>query len=275
MHCKGHMKKGPGLLDGLFAGLIALVFLVPTPGDQTASAASFLVPVQIPYKTPPEPEGVPDTTVPPNTEPLSPEEVKRAEALLPLLSGNQELWAMGEFVHLGAPAIPVLVKALTMPDPRLRYNAIETMGMIKAPSAAPALVEAAMEPNEMSRIRMHALQVAVRLDPSVTPEAIVALAKDPSESVRMTAAFQARYVRDKKVVSPLIDLVGDKERFVAVTAVQSLWKLTRHETEIHDWAISTQEDRIEWAQEWHEWWGANGDTFVFPEPRTKKRRRRL
>ena len=91
----------------------------------------------------------------------------------------------------------------------------------------------------------------------------------------MTAAFQARYVRDKKVVPPLIDLVGDKERFVAVTAVQSLWKLTRHETEIHDWAISTQEDRIEWAQEWHEWWGANGDTFVFPEPRTKKRRRRL
>ena len=38
---------------------------------------------------------------------------------------------MGEFVHLGEPVVPVLIKALTMPSPRIRYNAIETLSMMK------------------------------------------------------------------------------------------------------------------------------------------------
>ncbi|MCS6897112.1 MAG: hypothetical protein NZM29_03990, partial [Nitrospira sp.] len=57
--------------------------------------------VQMPYEAPPAAQDAPDVSVPPNTEPLSPEEIKRAEALLPLLEGKQEFWAMGEFVHLG------------------------------------------------------------------------------------------------------------------------------------------------------------------------------
>ena len=67
-----------------------------------------------------------------------PEELQRAEALLPLLEGKQEFWAMGEFVHLGESVLPVVTKALTMPGPRIRYNAIETIWMIKAPAAVPA-----------------------------------------------------------------------------------------------------------------------------------------
>ena len=56
---------------------------------------------QIPYDAPPKAQEVPDVSVPPNTNPLSPEELKRAEALLPLLEGKQEFLAMGELVHLG------------------------------------------------------------------------------------------------------------------------------------------------------------------------------
>ena len=78
--------------------------------------------------------------------PFTPEELQRAEALLPLLEGKQEFWAMGEFVHLGEPVVPVVTKALTMPGPRIRYNAIETLSMLKSPTAAPALIETANKP---------------------------------------------------------------------------------------------------------------------------------
>src|SRR5262245_37672428 len=57
---------------------------------------------QIPYEMPPQfQDAPPAVTVPPNTKPLTQEELQRAEALLPLLEGKQEFWAMGEFVHLG------------------------------------------------------------------------------------------------------------------------------------------------------------------------------
>jgi len=190
------------------------------------------------------------------------------------LSGKQELWAMGEFVHLGSPVIPVLVKALKMPDPRLRYNAIETMGMIKHPSAAPSLVETAMEDHEMTRVRTHALRVAVRLNPSVTPEAIAVMAKDSQESIRKEAAFQSRYVREKAVLPVLIDLLQDEERFVSISAVQSLWMLTQLETEMHDWAVATKDERVDWAQEWVTWWEENKDTFEIPPPKKRRSRRR-
>ena len=230
-----------------------------------------VAPTQMPFDVPPKPAPVPDTSVPQNTKPLGPEEIKRAEALLSLLDGKQELWAMGEFVHLGGPVVPVLVKALTMPGPRLRYNAIETLLMIKDPGAVPALVETAKEPNEMARVREHALRVAVRLDPSLVPPAIEVMAKDPNPTIRKAAAFEARYVRQKAVISVLIGLIPDDERFVAMSAVQSLWLLTRHETELHDWEISTKQDRLEWAQEWVDWWKANQESFQLPEPRSSRK----
>jgi HEAT repeat protein len=221
----------------------------------------------MPFEAPPKPEIVPDVSVPPNTQQLSEEELKRAEALIPLLEGKQEYWAMGEFVHLGEPVVPVLVKALKMPGPRVRYNAIETLSMMKATTAVPSLLQVANEPNELPRVREHALRVAVRLDPALVPSAIAAMAKDPNPSVRKVAAFEARYVRRKEVIPVLIDMIGDEERFVGITAVQSLWMVTRHETEFHNWEASTKQDREEWAKEWIEWWSAARETFEIPEPR--------
>ncbi len=229
------------------------------------------VPVQVPFEAPPKPKPVPDSAVPPSTRSLDAEELRRAEALLPLLEGKQELWAMGEFVHLGAPAIPVLVKALTMPSPRTRYNAIETLLMIKEASVVPALIESAKAPTEIPRVREHALRVAVRLDPTLVSPAIEVLAKDPNPTLRKAGAFEARYVRQKAMVPVLIELVQDDERFVAISAIQSLWLLTRHESEMHDWDTSTKQDRLEWAQEWITWWKANQETFQLPDQRRPKK----
>jgi hypothetical protein len=233
-----------------------------------------MVPVQIPYEMPPQfQEAPPAVTVPPNTKPLTPEELQRAESLLSMLEGKQEFWAMGEFVHLGEPSVPVLVKALTMPGPRTRYNAIETLSMLNATSAVPALITAAKDPNEIPRVREHALRVAIRLDPSKTPDAIEAMAKDQNSSIRKAAAFGSRYVREKTVIPVLISLIADDERFVALSAVQSLWILTLHETEFHDWEASTKADRQEWMQEWTEWWTGQKETFQIPEPRRRSQGR--
>lgn len=227
--------------------------------------------VQMPYEAPPKSEPGPNTAIPPLTEPLNAEELKRAEALLPMLDGKQEFWAMGEFVHWGPGVTPVLVKGLTMPSPRLRYNAIETLHMIKDPSIVPALIAVAKEPNEMPKIREHALRVAVRLDPSLTPPAIETMAKDSNASIRKAAAFESRYVRQKDVIPVLIALLPDDERYVSLTAVNSLWILTRYDTEMHDWDSSSKQDRLEWTQEWNEWWTANKETFQLPEPKKSKK----
>ncbi len=227
--------------------------------------------IQTPYEAPPKSEDVPDVSVPPNKSPLSPEEVKRTEALLPLLEGKQEFWAMGEFVHLGEPAVPVLVQALAMPSPRIRYNAIETLLMMKGVAGVPALIATAKEPGEIPRVREHALRVAVRLDSTKAPEAIEVMAKDPHPSIRKAAAFEARYVRQKAVIPILIPMVSDDERFVALSALQSLWILTRHETEFHDWDTSTKQDRAAWSSEWTVWWDANKEIFEIPEPQRPKR----
>jgi HEAT repeat protein len=250
---------------------------IAAPSGEASREASVL-PAQvsdgkIPYgfEMPPPQQGAPDTSIPPSDKPLGPEELKRAEALLPLLEGKQEFWAIGEFVHLGRPVVPVVIKALTMPGTRIRYNAIETLLLIKDSSAVPALIQVAKEPKEMSRIREHALRAAVRLDPALTPPAIEAMAKDQESAIRKVAAFEARYVRQKAVVPALIGLMADEERFVAITAIQSLWILTRHESEMHDWDISTRQDREEWTKEWIDWWATNRETFQLPEPRQPRK----
>ncbi len=176
---------------------------------------------------------------------------------------------MGEFVHLGEPAVPVLVKALTMPGPRIRYNAIETISMLQSRAAVPALLTTAKEPNEIPRVREHALRVAIRIDPSKAPEAIQVMSKDQNSSIRKAAAFESRYVREKAVIPILIDMIADEERFVALSAVQSLWILTLHETEFHDWDTSTKQDRQEWMAEWNDWWNLQKDTFQIPEPKRR------
>jgi hypothetical protein len=244
-----------------------ILTLLAMPGAGRSQDGIWTIPVQIPYEMPPKGPDTPPVSVPQNTKPLSPEELQRAEALLPLLEGKQEFWAMGEFVHLGEPVVPVLVKALTMNGPRIRYNAIETISMLGVPSAVPALVTTAKDPNEIPRVREHALRVAVRLDPPKAPEAIQAMANDQNPAIRKSAAFESRYVREKAVVPILIGLIEDEERFVAMSAVQSLWILTRHETEFHDWDASTKQDRQEWVREWMDWWNMQKDTFEMPQPR--------
>ena len=214
----------------------------------------YRVPVQIPYDAPPEPEFPDVERATPSPDALSEQELKRAEALLPLLEGRQELYIIGEFVHMGKPVVPVLVKALKMPGTRLRYNAIETMSIIKDPRAVPYLLEASKETSDVTRVRAHALRVAVRLAPMEVIPTFQELAKDEHETIRRAVAFEARHVRRPEVMPILIDLLADGKTYVSVTARDSFWRLTRWAGPPHDWQGSTHEQRRAWAQEWKAWW---------------------
>ena len=69
-------------------GVCALAIGAGLSVDLWAGEQNPVVLVQIPYEAPPKQQDVPDVSVPPNTNPLSPEEMTRAEALLPLLEGR-------------------------------------------------------------------------------------------------------------------------------------------------------------------------------------------
>jgi hypothetical protein len=233
-------------------------------GQSGNLAHTFLT--QLPYEPPPQPDYTPGEDATPAPETLTDEEQKRLDSLLPLLDGNQELWAIGEFVHFGQHSVPHLIKALKMPGPRIRFNAVETLSMIKDPSAVPALVDLALDPNEESKVRSHALRVATRLDPNQVIPAIEGMAKDPNSTIRNTAVFEARYVHRKEVLPIIIGVIPDPEQYVSITARDSFWILTRFSGAIHDWEISTPENRKEWAQEWWAWWEENKNRFDQPSP---------
>ena len=236
---------------GLLCGGTAALAEVAPPAGQPAS----VIPVQIPYNAPPEADFPEVEQATPAPEVLTEKELKRAEALLPLLEGRQELYIIAEFVHLGKPVVPVLVKALKMPGSRLRYNAIETLSIIKDPQAVPDLLDVARDGEEVTRVRAHALRVAVRLAPLETLPILRTLVKDRADTIRRAVAFESRHVRHLESVSLLFGLLADQEKYVSITARDSLWHLTRWGGSPHDWQGSTHEQRIAWAKEWQEEWG--------------------
>ena len=242
-----------------------MAFLVISFGNAIAGIeqAGRIILVQA-YEAPPAAEfpKIPQATPAPET--LSQQDRDRLDSLVPLLEGRQELWAMGEFVHYGKHSVPFVVKALTMPGARIRYNAIETLSMIKDPSPVSALLDVAMNKNEISRVRAHAIRVATRLDWSQVLPAIRVMVKDENSTIRRTAVYEARRVRQKEVLPILIEIIADPEQYVSITARESFWKLTGFSGSQHDWEISTEEDRKEWSKEWWTWFKENESRFGPP-----------
>ena len=194
---------------------------------------------------------------------LTEEETKRAEALIPMLEGAQEFWAIGEFVHLGPPAVPVLVKALHHPSRRVRINAIEAMYLIKDKTALPALNALAANPEEIPAVREKALRVAIRLDPTNAMPALQAMAKDGDEAIRNTVVSESRQIKDKAVIELLIQMLADDVPSVADGALRTLYRLTGRFVERQDFLQSTREQRRAWSKDWAQWWDENRDTFNF------------
>lgn len=196
---------------------------------------------------------------------LTDEETTRAEAVIPLLEGQQELWAIGEFVHMGPPAVPIVAKGLQHPSRRVRHNAIEVMYLIKDKSAVPYLNAVAANMKEVEGIREKALRVAIRLDPVNALPALQAMAKDESVSIRNAVGYESRLVKDKAVIDLLITLLADNSRTVADGAHRTLWGFTGRLVERQDFLQSTKEQRVAWSKDWADWWAESRDKFQFAQ----------
>lgn len=199
---------------------------------------------------------------------LTEEETKRAEALIPLLDGPQEFWAIGEFVHLGPSAVPVLAKALQHHSRRVRMNAIETLSLIKDKSAVPVLGTLAANRQEVPAVRERALRVIVRLDSASALPVLQAMASDPSDGIRNAVANESRLVKDKAVIDLLIAMLADDARSVADGAHRALYGFTGRLVDRQDFIQSTKEQRVAWSKDWAQWWGANRDMFQFAPDRS-------
>jgi hypothetical protein len=251
---------------GFWIGMAFLLAGAPVwAAPEFTTSPAYLV--QLPYEPPPQREYPPAKEATPAPEALSPQDEERLASLIPLLEGRQEFWAMGEFVHYGKHSVPYLIKALQMPESRIQFNAIETLSMINDPAAIPGLLEVAMNPDEEPRIRSHALRVATRLDPNQVIPALKIMVKDPNSTIRNTAVFESRYVPRKEVLPIIISAISDPEQYVSITARDSFWILTRFSGSIHDWEVSTAEERKEWEKEWWAWWEEHKDQFQ-PAPQS-------
>ena len=199
---------------------------------------------------------------------LTEEETKRAEAVIPLLEGSQELWAIGELVHIGPPAVSILAKALTHPSRRVRLNAIEALYLIKDKSAVPTLNATAANTEQIPAVREKALRVAIRLDPPNAVPALQAMAKDPDEAIRNVVVSESRMIPDKAIIELLISMLADDAPSIADGAMRTLYGFTGRYVERQDFVQSTKEQRVAWSKEWTQWWDENRDKFRFSQGRS-------
>ena len=126
--------RGWQSMGDLGCGVLSLVGMAPV---QAWSEATVWL-VQMSLAMPAEVGTGPDVSGDAEHEGADPEELQRAETLLPCArKEKQELVSHGRVRPSGRVGLTGVDRALTMPVPRVRYNAIETMPMIKVPGAVP------------------------------------------------------------------------------------------------------------------------------------------
>jgi HEAT repeat protein len=80
-----------------------------------------------------------------------------------------------QLVELGAPAVPVLIKALQSNDSHLRWEVVQVLSRIEEPEAAPQLVKALEDEN--INVRWAAMEGLIDLDRSCLAPLFKALTK--------------------------------------------------------------------------------------------------
>ena len=168
-------------------------------------------------------------------------------------------------------AVPELVNALQDRDDNVRFWAVMALGPLKDPRAFQSLVLASRDPSP--RVRGAVLQNAA---PSLADAAFAAAAValgDKEESVRRTAIYQLKMMKDKRAV-PLVvaclddtDVHGYDVRDGIKTANRNCDEAVMALDHIVNGKFmmvskENQEGNDRKVTEWREWWKANGDQFL-------------
>ena len=116
--------------------------------------------------------------------------------------------------------VPGLIRALSNRDPAVQYEAVEALGNIGDPAATDALM-AALTGDQYSGIRWKAAEALGKIGAPAVP-ALVGALKNPDEDIRWKAAIVLGEIGDARAVGPLVDLLGDQDRFVRSRAGYAL-----------------------------------------------------
>jgi HEAT repeat protein len=108
--------------------------------------------------------------------------------------------------------VPGLIRALSNRDPAVQYEAVEALGNSRDPAATEALM-GALTGDQYSGIRWKAAEALGKIGAPAVPALIGAL-KNPDEDIRWKAAIVLGEIGDARAIGPLVDLLGDEDRFV-------------------------------------------------------------
>lgn len=169
------------------------------------------------------------------------------------------------------PAVPELVLAMEDRDDNVRLWAVIALGPLKDPRAFQPLVLASRDPSP--RVRSAVLQHAAQslADASFATAAVAVGDKD--ESVRRTAIYQLKMLKDKRAVPLMVDCLADAE--VHGYDVRDGIKTANRNCDEAVMALEhivngkfmmvpqgNQKGNDQKVMEWQEWWKANGDQFL-------------
>jgi HEAT repeat protein len=113
-----------------------------------------------------------------------------------------------------------LIAALRNRDPGVQYEAVEALGRLGNPSAVPALM-GALTGDQYSGIRWKAAEALAKIGTPAVPS-LLAVLDHPDEDIRWKAAVTLGEIGDTRAISPLVELLGDKDRFVRSRAAYAL-----------------------------------------------------
>ncbi len=113
-----------------------------------------------------------------------------------------------------------LVRAVGNKDHGVQYEAVEALGDLRDPSAIPALM-GALTGDQYSGIRWKAVEALTKIGSDSVPS-LVAVLKNPDPDIRWKAAVALGEIGDHRGISPLVELLGDSDRFVRSRAAYAL-----------------------------------------------------
>lgn len=181
-----------------------------------------------------------------------------AMLLFELLGDESELIqesAMGALSRMSPERVlPLLLQALNSAETQVRIRAAETLGLLRVPDTAPALINLSKDPrenvrraaikalgdigaagvgdllraallDESSLVRQQAVLSLGRLEDTETARDLLPLLDDPDPKMRFVTLRALGQIRNREVVSRLIPFLSDvrKElRFAAVEALGSI-----------------------------------------------------
>lgn len=212
--------------------------------------------------------------------------------LVPLLKSpekNVREGVLSAIQSLGGDAslTPVLISALTDPDPSTRSRAISALGDIRDARAVPSLITIVQDKNESPGFRQYAARALGKIGSPEAIPALSALTEESDKTLRMVTYEALGRIKNKAVIPVLIHALRTEDspmefgmgilhalhcltgkRFTDFTGwigSSAGFESEEEQQQVYDSMVQEFNESRGWiAEQWEQWWTENHATFEFP-----------